>query len=375
MHQTVNRMELHKGIDPGSRYSKALLERILLEDIEHLNFMEVCGTHTMAISRFGIRRALAGKIELHSGPGCPVCVTDDAEIDLAIRMAGEFKATLCTFGDMMRVPGSSSSLLMEKAMGSRVVVVYSPLDALDVARQEDRQIVFLAVGFETTVPSIALTIMRTKQEGVKNLSFLSLNKVIPPALKFLCENREVRIDGFILPGHVSTVIGVKPYEFIPRRFGIPCVISGFEQADILSSILMLMDQNKRGEPEVRDQYFRGVRREGNLKAQEVIEEVFEPCDSRWRGIGMLPLSGLKLKDKYKDFDAMERFNVKPQVVYSSQVKRACRCGEVLIARIKPPQCPLFAVSCDPEHPVGPCMVSTEGTCAAYYKYERAGSLV
>jgi hydrogenase expression/formation protein HypD len=337
-------MELYKGIDPDSRYSKALLEKILLKDFEHLSFMEVCGTHTMAISRFGIRRALSGKIELHSGPGCPVCITDDTEIDLAIRIAGEFKATLCTFGDMMRVPGSSSSLLKEKAMGSRVVVVYSPLDALDVARQEDRQVVFLSVGFETTVPSVALTIMRTKREGVNNLSFLSLNKTIPPALRFLCENREVRIDGFILPGHVSAIIGVKPYEFIPSEFGIPCVVSGFEQADILSSILMLMNQHKRGEPEVRDQYFRGVRREGNLKAQEVIEEVFEPCDSQWRGIGMLKLSGLRLKDKYKDFDAIERFNIKPKTACSFHAKRACRCGEVLIARIKPPQCPLFAVS-------------------------------
>lgn len=366
-------MELYKGIDPDSKYSKVLLEKILLGDIEHLSFMEVCGTHTMAISRFGIRRALAGKIELLSGPGCPVCVTDDAEIDLAIMMAGEFKATLCTFGDMMRVPGSSSSLLREKAMGSRVVVVYSPLDALKIARQDDRQVVFLAVGFETTIPSIAVTIMRTKQEGVKNLSFLSLNKVIPPALRFLCENRELKIDGFILPGHVSAIIGAKPYEFIPREFRIPCVISGFEQADILSSLLMLIDQHRSGEPEVRDQYFRGVKSEGNLKAQEVIKEVFEPCDSPWRGIGILPSSGLKLNDKYKDFDAVERFKVKPQVVYSSQAKRACRCGEVLIAKIKPPQCPLFAVSCDPEHPIGPCMVSTEGTCAAYYKYERAES--
>ncbi len=368
-----NIVELRKGIDPDSKYSKALLKKILFEDVGHLSFMEVCGTHTMAISRFGIRRALAGKVELLSGPGCPVCVTDDAEIDLAIRLAGEFKTTLCTFGDMMRVPGSSSSLLKEKAGGSRVMVVYSPLDALKIAQQDDRQIVFLAVGFETTAPSIAITIMRAKKEGLKNLSFISLNKVIPPALRFLCENRELNINGFILPGHVSAIIGAKPYEFIPTEFGIPCVISGFEQVDILTSLLMLMNQNKDGKPEVQDQYFRGVRREGNLKAQEMIREVFEPCDTRWRGIGDLASSGLKLRSKYKDFDAMKRFGISPSSGHLSRVKKACRCGEVLIARIKPPQCPLFAVRCNPENPIGPCMVSTEGTCAAFYKYERVES--
>jgi len=372
-HKTKFGIEIRNGIDPDSRYSKMLIKKILLDDIKHLNFMEVCGTHTMAISRFGIRKALSGKIELHSGPGCPVCVTDDSEIDLAIKMAGEPKTTLCTFGDMMRVPGSSSSLIKEKAHGSRIVVVYSPSDAIDIARHENGHVVFLSVGFETTAPSVALTVLRCRREGINNLSIISLNKVIPPALRFICESNEVEIDGFILPGHVSAIIGVKSYEFIPQEFGISCVISGFEQSDILSSILMLINQYKTGKSEVQDQYFRGVRIAGNLKAQEVINEVFEPCDSYWRGIGLLPLSGLRLKEEYEDFDAMKRFNLKLQKVCLSEEKRRCRCGEVLIARIKPTQCPLFAVSCDPEHPIGPCMVSTEGTCAAYYRYERNGN--
>ena len=331
-----------------------------------ITLMEVCGTHTVAVFRHGIRQLLPKGVRLLSGPGCPVCVTPNGEIDQAIALAGLPGVILTTFGDMLRVPGSRSSLQQARAAGADVRVVYSPLDAVRLAQTTpDRQVVFFAVGFETTSPAVAGALVEAHRLGVPSFSALSAHKVIPPAMKVLLESGETRIDGFICPGHVSTIIGARPYEFIARDHGVPCVVAGFEPLDILQGIDMLVAQVGAAEARVEVQYRRTVRWDGNEAAQRYLAEVFEPQDVAWRGLGVIPQSGLKLRSAYQEFDAARRF---PLETPPEREHPGCLCGAVLRGAKEPPDCRLFAKGCTPEHPVGPCMVSTEGTCAAWYQY-------
>jgi len=331
-----------------------------------LNLMEVCGTHTVAIFRHGIRQLLPPPLSMLSGPGCPVCVTTNADIDKAIALAEQAGVTLATFGDMMKVPGSYQSLQQVKADGSDVRVVYSPRDAVCMARDNPRRpVVFLAVGFETTAPTIAAALLEAEALGLKNFYLISVHKLIPPAMRALLTAGEVRIDGFICPGHVSVVIGSQPYQFIPQQYGVPCVITGFEPLDVLQGIEMLLRQIADGRAEVEIQYRRGVRPEGNPLARELVSRVFETSDADWRGLGCIPGSGLKLRPEYKRFDAEEAFAISPP---PAKEHKGCLCGDILRGVKTPPECPLFAKACTPERPVGPCMVSSEGTCAGWYQY-------
>ena len=333
-----------------------------------INLMEVCGTHTVALARAGIRSLLPDGINLTSGPGCPVCVTANADIDSVIALAKMDGVITTTFGDMMRVPGSTTTLNDVKAAGHDVRVVYSPLDALRVATDNpDNEVVFIGVGFETTIPLIASVVRRAADEGIGNFSVFTAHKTVPTTLETLVNDPDVRIDGLILPGHVSTIIGMGPYRFLAEKYGIPGVIMGFEPVDLLSGILMLLEMIAGGEPRIVNDYRRGVSDEGNVEAQRLIAETFEPADAAWRGMGTIPDSGLVLREEYRSFDAIERFH--PEVEPTVE-PRGCRCGDVLRGVMSPKGCPLFARACSPEHPVGPCMVSSEGSCAAYYKYLR-----
>jgi hydrogenase expression/formation protein HypD len=330
-----------------------------------ITLMEVCGTHTVSIFRNGIRQMLPPGIRLLSGPGCPVCVTPNGEIDRAIAIAQYPEVTLTTFGDMLRVPGSDLSLQEARADGADVRVVYSPLDAVKLAGDTpDRQIVFFAVGFETTSPAVAGALIEAKRRGLSNFSVMSAHKVIPPAMRLLLEAGEIHVAGFICPGHVSTIIGARPYQFIADDYHVPCVITGFEPVDILQAIDMLVAQIVVGEARVEIQYRRTVRWEGNETAVRYLAEVFEPQDADWRGLGTIPGSGLKLTAAYAAFDAEVRFPVD----VSPREHPGCLCGVILRGAGEPPDCPLFGTACTPEHPIGPCMVSTEGTCAAWYHY-------
>ncbi|MGQ9708374.1 MAG: hydrogenase formation protein HypD [bacterium] len=371
---------------------RMLLKRVnelvvrLCEKRERINLMEVCGTHTMAISSFGIRRAVEPRLKLLSGPGCPVCVTSEAEIDRALGLAYLKGVTVLTFGDMMRVPGRTGSLLEAKALGADVRVVYSPLDGLALAEAEpEREFVFLGVGFETTAPTVAATVLTAQRRGVKNFSVLPMFKLIPPALEFIASSERIEIDGFILPGHVSTIIGSKPYQFLVERYHLPCCITGFESGDILTGIYILLKQIEN-KPKVAIQYQRSVKPEGNLTAQRLLNRVFKPVDAHWRRIGIIRDSGLGFRNGFEMFDAglrlLDGVQTKKGLFYGGWNKRrdrleqenggrrGCRCGEVMLGLLIPMDCPLFGRRCNPERPVGPCMVSSEGACAAYYKYER-----
>jgi len=345
---------------------------IILKDIAslangHLRFMEVCGTHTVSIFRSGIRSLLPKEIELISGPGCPVCVTPVGEIDRAVALARLKNVTLVTFGDLMRVPGTSSSLNQERAMGRDVRIITSPLDPLEIAMKEpQRRVIFFAVGFETTAGAIAAAVKEVKRKAITNLYILSSQRLIPPAIKALLSSKNVKIDGFILPGHVSVIIGKTPYFFIAHEFSLMGVITGFEAGDILEGIHMLMRQKAEGRSEIENQYTRVVKDEGNRMAQEVMEEIFEPFNARWRGLGIIPESGLRLKQELKEMDAAFVFDIP----YEEKADPpGCLCGKILQGIKKPPDCPLFNTRCTPEDPVGPCMVSSEGSCAAFHKYE------
>ncbi len=329
-----------------------------------VRFMEVCGGHTMAIHRFGIPGLLPDGIELLSGPGCPVCVTPTTYVDRALAVARRDGAILATFGDLYRVPGGNGSLEDAAGQGADVRVVYSPRDALRAASQNaGRPVVFLAVGFETTAPAVAATVLEAAADGVDNFRVLSGHKTMPLALEALLEAPEVALDGLILPGHVSTIIGAEPYRFIPERFGVPCSITGFEPGDILQGILGLVQQCAEGRADVENNYRRAVRPGGNPTARALMEKVFRPADAQWRGIGLIEGSGLELRDEW------HRFRVEPPDPTEPSVgTEGCRCGEVLRGLIKPPECSLFGVGCTPDSPVGPCMVSSEGSCAAHYKY-------
>ncbi len=328
--------------------------------------MEFCGTHTVAIFRFGIRQVLPPTIEMLSGPGCPVCVTDNADLDKAIALAQIPGVILATFGDMMKVPGSRSSLQRVKAEGADVRLVYSTMDALKIAEENPtKSVVFLGIGFETTAPTIAASILQAEEKGLRNYFVLSFHKLCPPVIKAILDSGEVKLQGLICPGHVSAIIGSYPWEFIARDYGIPCVVSGFEPLDILQSIEMLVNQIEEGESRVEIAYRRGVRPEGNQEALKIMYEVFEPCPARWRGIGEVPNSGLKLRKEFRHFDAELAFDVDPGPTYEP---RGCICGEILRGVKTPLDCRLFGKVCTPEYPVGPCMVSSEGTCSAYYLY-------
>lgn len=337
----------------------------ILGDSE-VTIMEVCGTHTMTIFRSGIRTLLPEPIRLLSGPGCPVCVTPAAYLDQAIALSEIEDVIIATFGDMMRVPGSGSSLETQRAAGKKIAVVYSPLDALNIARNNPyKKVVFLAVGFETTSPSVAVTAIEAKKSGISNLYLLSAHKRIPPALRLLAEDRDLNVDGFILPGHVSTIIGVNPYLFLAEEYGIPSVICGFEPLDILQGICMILCQLKGKRAALEVQYKRAVKNDGNPGAMALLNKVFIETDSEWRGLGVIANSGYAMGEEYKELDAGEVF---PLEEMPSAENEGCICGEILKGRKIPNQCPHFGESCTPYSPLGPCMVSSEGSCAAYYKY-------
>ncbi len=331
-----------------------------------LRYMEVCGTHTMAVRRSGLHALLPESVKLISGPGCPVCVTPVGYLDHALALAEQHDVILATFGDLVRVPGSHSSLERARAEGARVEVVYSPLEALDLARRNPGdQVVFLGVGFETTAPGIAASLLAARSEGLRNYSVLSAHKVIPPAMELLAQSEELGLDGFMCPGHVSTIIGTQAYQPLAQEYGLPCVVTGFEPLDIMQGLLMLVRQSVEGRAEVENQYVRVVRPEGNPRARAFLERAFVPEDATWRGLGTIPGSGLAVAPELADLDAAVRFAVTlPEPVEP----RGCRCGEILKGLIEPPDCPLFGKACTPTTPVGACMVSSEGTCAAHFKY-------
>jgi len=345
---------------------KAMIEKIQDHSLRGVRLMEFCGSHTVAIMKFGLRSLLLPQVELLSGPGCPVCVTSIADLDKAIALASIPEVIITTFGDMLKVPGSYSSLQKVRAEGGDVRIVYSAQDALTIARNNPhRPVIFLGVGFETTAPTIAASILEAKSQGINNYYVYSLHKLCPPVIKALLDSGETKIQGIILPGHVSVIIGSQPYQFIPQEYGIGGVIAGFEPLDILLAVEMLITQIEEEKPRIEIGYNRGVKAEGNRKAQELLGQVFEKADACWRGIGRVRESGLKLKTEFKNFDAEAIF---PIDILPSAEPKDCVCGEILRGIKTPLDCKLFNQVCNPEHPIGPCMVSSEGACAAYYFY-------
>jgi hydrogenase expression/formation protein HypD len=350
---------------------RALAGEILaaVEPGRHYKLMEVCGGHTHSIYKYGIDDLLPGNVELVHGPGCPVCVIPMGRVDDGIAIAHQPGVIFTCFGDMLRIPGSDGSLQDAKAQGADVRMVYSPLDALRIAKANpDRDVVFFAIGFETTAPSTALTLKRAKAEGVTNFLCMSNHVTIVPPLRALLDSPDLRLDGFIGPGHVATVVGARPFEFIPADYGKPIVVAGFEPLDVLHAVRMILSQLAEGRCEVENQYTRVVPYEGNRRALEVLAEVFTLRPHfEWRGMGFISQSGLKLADAYADFDAELKYAV-PGVRVADP--KACQCGEVLKGVIKPFECKVFGTACTPERPIGTCMVSSEGACAAYYNFGR-----
>ncbi len=350
--------------DPDA--ARAVAEAIRACSTRPTRLMEFCGGHTHAILRFGIPDLLPPTVELRSGPGCPVCVTAAADLDWAIALAQIPDVILTTFGDMIRVPGSHASLAQAKAEGGDVRVVYSPLDALRVARENpDRPVIFLGVGFETTAPMVGSAVLMAEAQGLENFSVFSTHKLTPPATHAILNAGEVVLDGIIGPGHVTTVIGSDGWRFLPDDYGIPCAVAGFEPLDILRAILALVEMVEAGLPDVNNTYARSVRPEGNAGARQALEQVFEVADAEWRGFGIVPASGLRLRDAYARFDAARAF---PVEVTPAREPPGCRCGEILRGVMLPTECPLFGKACTPQRPIGPCMVSAEGACAAHYRY-------
>jgi hydrogenase expression/formation protein HypD len=333
-----------------------------------VNIMEVCGTHTQNFFRFGLDKILPQDLRLISGPGCPVCVSSQGYIDSAIKLSRQRNTIILTFGDMLRIPGTTSTLENERAHSGDVRVVYSPLDCIKVAKANpDKKIVFLAVGFETTAPTIALSVLAGKKQRIKNLFFLCALKLIPPAMDHLCRDKRLKLDSFLCPGHVSSIIGTRPFESVVKKYKLGCCVAGFEPLDILEGVYLLLEQVVKGKPRVANEYTRVVKKEGNLRAQKIIVRVFQASDADWRGFGRIPKSGLELRKEFLRFDAEKTFRTllgaKPQTPNPK-----CKCGDVLKGLISPKACPLFARSCTPDNPIGPCMVSNEGACNAYFKY-------
>ncbi|MCF6289627.1 MAG: hydrogenase formation protein HypD [Desulfobacterales bacterium] len=334
-----------------------------------IKLMEVCGTHTVSICRHGIRDLLPDTITLSSGPGCPVCVTATAEIDSFIKASAIPGVIITTFGDLLRVPGSRSSLQEARANGSDIRTVYSTLDALEIARSNpDREVIFLGVGFETTTPTIAAAILTAAAEKLKNFSVISAHKLIPPALEALASDPEIKIDGLICPGHVSIMIGANAYRPLVDKYKIPCVIAGFEPVDILEAVARLARQILAGKARVEVAYQRAVSNEGNRRAMAVMDKVFAPIDGEWRGLAVIPGTGLAIRPEFAAHDACQRFDL---TITDAKDPAGCACGDVLKSITQPDACRLFGTACTPEHPIGPCMVSGEGACGAYFKYQRS----
>jgi hydrogenase expression/formation protein HypD len=358
-------------MEPQLKFRDSNLIKEALKHIKNLTqkyevkFCHVCGTHEWVITHYGIRSLLPEKIDVIAGPGCPVCIVPAKEIDEAIWLALN-KATVLTFGDMVRVPGSKISLMQAKASGGKVKIVYSVKDAVNIAKQNpNEEFVFFAVGFETTAPSTALEIARGPPE---NLSFLVSHRLIPPVMELLLGVGDLHIDGFIAPGHVSTIIGLKPYEIFPKVYRMPTVIAGFEPLDVLFALLILLRQISHREARLENEYSRSVKWEGNLKAQKLINDVFEVTDGFWRGLGKVPMSALRLREKFSYLDARLKYEIKLEP--SRDLLPGCSCHLVIIGKIKPPECPLFMKACTPQAPKGSCMVSMEGTCAIWAKYSK-----
>lgn len=330
-------------------------------------FMEVCGSHTMAVSRFGLRSLLPKNIELVSGPGCPVCVTPQWEIDAIFEIASRDDVTIVTFGDMIRVPGSRGESLQKlRAEGADIRIIFSPLDTLKIAEETGKDTVFIGIGFETTAPTAAALAKMTKELGRTNVYIAPFCKTVPEVMDVLLSDETLEIDGFLCPGHVSVVTGLDIYKPVTAK-NRSAVVTGFEPLDILSSVLEMVRQHNKGEYEVKNFYTRAVKNEGNVKAQALLKEVFYQADTDWRGLGRIPKSGLRFRDEYKFVDALARFGIAETGVTDL---KGCKCGDVLKGKMKPSACPMFDNGCTPQNPYGPCMVSSEGSCSAYYKYER-----
>jgi hydrogenase expression/formation protein HypD len=349
--------------------AKALVEAIA-RDVQGyagcMTLMEVCGTHTMSIYQHGIRNLLPEQVRLISGPGCPVCVTPITYVDQAVAYARRPRTIVATFGDMIRVPGSTSNLQREKAEGADVRIVYSALDALSIAEKNpEKVVVFLGVGFETTAPTIGGSLLEAEKRGLENYFVLCAHKTMPAPMTALTCDPELKVDGYICPAHVSAVIGSDAYRPLADKFGVPCVVTGFEPVDMLRGIQLLVRQVVAGEAKVESEYSRIVKPEGNRAAQAILDKIFEPCDAEWRGIGPIPDSGLRLRAAYRKFDALTAL---PVEVEEPREHKGCLCGEILKGKVTAKDCPLFRKACTPEHPIGACMVSSEGTCAAEYKY-------
>ena len=363
----MNYIDGFRNPDVAAQFVRLIAEqgRALAAHGRRVHIMEVCGSHTMAIGRYGIRELLPENVELISGPGCPVCVTDPGYIDTAIALAGQ-GAVLATFGDMIRVPGSDSDLTRCRSAGGDVRVCYSPSAAVEIAQgHPDREVVFLAIGFETTIVPVVSIVDEALRAGVRNVSLLTAFKLVPPALHALLADKEIKIDAYLCPAHVSAIIGSRAYEPFAADYHVPCVVAGFEPLDILYGVHGILGQVLKNEARVDNQYARVVRPEGNPKAQARIAQYLEPVDAVWRGIGVIPASGLGLRPEFAAYDAEKKFGMP---VRPGRLHAGCRCGDVIKGKFRPTSCPLFATVCTPDSPVGPCMVSAEGTCAAYFKY-------
>jgi hydrogenase expression/formation protein HypD len=351
-----------------ARIARALLAEIAQQARGHWVLMEICGGQTHTIMRYGLDELLPPNIELVHGPGCPVCVTPLETIDKALELASRPEVILVSYGDMLRVPGSRTDLFTVKAQGGDVRVVYSPTDALKIARQNpERKVVFLAIGFETTAPANAMAVWQAKREGIGNFSVLVSHVLVPPAIRALMTSPDCRVNGFVAPGHVCTVMGYEEYDALVRDFRVPIVVGGFEPVDLLEAVLMLVRQLEKGEARIENQYVRSVSRQGNLPAQRVVKEVFEIGDQKWRGIGVIPASGLRVREAYGDYDASRLFGL---ASITAEEPAECISAKVLQGLKKPTDCPAFGMRCTPQYPLGAPMVSSEGACAAYYNYRR-----
>lgn len=343
-----------------------LAEQIRKVSTKKISLMEVCGGHTHSIHKFGIPSLLPDNIKLLSGPGCPVCVTSTKFIDQAIEYSKTEDIIITTFGDLVRVPGSSSTLQKEKARGNDIRIIYSSLDAIDIAKEnKNKKVIFLGIGFETTAPTTASLILKADQEKIKNIFVYSAHKIMPPAMQSIIDEG-VKIDGYICPGHVSVITGSVIYDPIVDKYKVGCVVSGFEPVDIMQSILMLIKQVENNNKKVEIQYKRAVKRDGNIKAKNIMNKVFELKDDWWRGLGIIKNSGLKIKKDFIEYDAENNFNV---ILAETKEEEGCICGEILKGIKTPKECMLFAKKCYPENPIGACMVSNEGSCNAYYRYK------
>ncbi|MEQ6376039.1 hydrogenase formation protein HypD [Bacillaceae bacterium S4-13-56] len=360
-------------------YSEIALSKVLLQEVKHKAslfeqkyqhkpaFMEVCGSHTMALAKTGIKQALVNDVDLISGPGCPVCVTDQSSIEAMITLSEMKDVIICTFGDMMRVPGSKRTLMEAKTFGSDVRVLYSPVDAIQIAIDNpDKKVIFLGIGFETTIPILALIVKIAEEKGVDNFFLWLSTKMVEPILRKLLDDQDVHLDGFLLPGHVSIVTGVDDYNYLVNEYNMSGVISGFEPLEILGGLIKLLDSLLEERYEIINDHPKVVRKEGNTVTRSIMNHYLEKCDEAWRGMGVIPQSGMDLKTEFDKYNAKKQF----MVSIPSPRKTKCRCGEVIRGLISPQQCALFGKACVPTNPIGPCMVSSEGSCAAAFQYLR-----